>query len=226
MSYLPHKTCCPDPVASVAAIPDEANCSWLHQSHHCEFGSCVYIYRQIFNIRHIRRQSDCRSLSANRRCSNYIFILDLTPGLNRLGRNNCETWREIFSFWDSVRLLEVWRYEAGAWRVKNWLRVLTLADASIVEATRSVLAGVAFYNTSSSLLGVIYHTDFVMPTKIFTYTCITIRTFTKSLYKMAAISQTTFSIECSWLKSFVFWFEFHRTLFLSVQLTISEHWCR
>ena len=35
MPYLPHKTCCPDPVASAAAIPDEANCSWLHQSHHC-----------------------------------------------------------------------------------------------------------------------------------------------------------------------------------------------
>ena len=36
MPYFPHKTCCPDPVASAAAIPDEANCSWLHQSHHCE----------------------------------------------------------------------------------------------------------------------------------------------------------------------------------------------
>ena len=32
MPYFPHKTCCPDPVASAAAIPDEANCSWLHQS--------------------------------------------------------------------------------------------------------------------------------------------------------------------------------------------------
>ena len=37
MPYLPHKTCCPDPVASAAAIPDEANCSWLHQSHHCAY---------------------------------------------------------------------------------------------------------------------------------------------------------------------------------------------
>ena len=36
MPYLPHKTCCPDPVASAAAIPDEANCSWFHQSHHCD----------------------------------------------------------------------------------------------------------------------------------------------------------------------------------------------
>ena len=37
MPYFPHKTCCPDPVASAAAIPDEANCSWLHQSHHCVY---------------------------------------------------------------------------------------------------------------------------------------------------------------------------------------------
>ena len=41
MPYLPHKTCCADPVASAAAIPDEANCSWLHQSHHCAFEQTV-----------------------------------------------------------------------------------------------------------------------------------------------------------------------------------------
>ena len=29
MPYLLHKTWCPDPVASAAAIPDEANCSWF-----------------------------------------------------------------------------------------------------------------------------------------------------------------------------------------------------
>ena len=46
------------------------------------------------------------------------------------------------------------------------------------------------------------------------------------LDKMAAISQTTFSDAVSWMKSFVFWFEFHWRLFLRVQLTISEHWFR
>ena len=45
MSYLPHITCCPDPVASAAAIPDEANCSWLHQSHHCEFNFRLVIFK-------------------------------------------------------------------------------------------------------------------------------------------------------------------------------------
>ena len=46
------------------------------------------------------------------------------------------------------------------------------------------------------------------------------------LHKMAAISQTTFSHAFSWIKSFVFWFKFHWSLFLRVQLTISQHWFR
>ena len=46
------------------------------------------------------------------------------------------------------------------------------------------------------------------------------------LDKMVAISQTTFSNAFSWMKSFVFWFEFHWSLFLRVQLTICQHWFR
>ena len=42
------------------------------------------------------------------------------------------------------------------------------------------------------------------------------------LDKMAVILQTTFSIAFSWLKCLVFLFEFHRSLFLRVQLTKSE----
>ena len=38
--------------------------------------------------------------------------------------------------------------------------------------------------------------------------------------------QTTFSNAFSWMKSFVFWFEFHWSLFLKVQLTISQCWFR
>ena len=44
--------------------------------------------------------------------------------------------------------------------------------------------------------------------------------------KMAAISQTTYSNACSQMKNFVFWFEFHWTLFLRAQLTIFQHWFR
>ena len=43
---------------------------------------------------------------------------------------------------------------------------------------------------------------------------------------MAAISQTIFSDAFSWMKSFIFWFNFHWSLFLSVQLTITQDWSR
>ena len=46
------------------------------------------------------------------------------------------------------------------------------------------------------------------------------------LDKLAAISQTTFSNAFSWMKSFVFLFEFHWSLFQRVQLTISQDWFR
>ena len=44
-------------------------------------------------------------------CSNYIFILNLTPGFNGLGRDYCRTRRDSFEFWDQVCLiLESLRY--------------------------------------------------------------------------------------------------------------------
>ena len=50
-------------------------------------------------------------MSACRRCSNYIFILDLTPGFNGLGKDNCKTRRESFTFWSLLRLIfEILRY--------------------------------------------------------------------------------------------------------------------
>ena len=65
---------------------------------------------------HKNRQWNCWSLRCSwsipcRRCSNYIFILDLTPGFNGLDKDNCKTGWETFKFWDSVHLvLEVWQY--------------------------------------------------------------------------------------------------------------------
>ena len=41
---------------------------------------------------------------ACRRCSNYIFILDLTPAFSELDKDNYETRRETFKFWDLVPL--------------------------------------------------------------------------------------------------------------------------
>ena len=44
--------------------------------------------------------------------------------------------------------------------------------------------------------------------------------------KMAAVFQTTFSNAFSWMKMIEFRFKFHWSLFLRVQLTIFQHWCR
>ena len=44
--------------------------------------------------------------------------------------------------------------------------------------------------------------------------------------KIAAISQTTFSNAFSWMKMFEFRLKFHWSLFLRVQLIISQHWFR
>ena len=55
--------------------------------------------------------SDVVGSFARRRCSNYIFILDLTPGFNGLSKDNCKMRWEIFKFWHLMRLIsEVWRY--------------------------------------------------------------------------------------------------------------------
>ena len=43
---------------------------------------------------------------------------------------------------------------------------------------------------------------------------------------MAAISQTIFPDAFFWMKSFVFWLKFHWSVFLRVQLTISQRWFR
>ena len=49
-------------------------------------------------------------VGACRRCFNYIFIVELTPGFNRLGNGNHKAGRETFKFWDLVRfVLEIWR---------------------------------------------------------------------------------------------------------------------
>ena len=70
---------------------------------------------------HLTRQDNCWSLRcgwsiACRRCSNYIFILDVTPGFNGLGKDNWKMRQETFKFWNLVLLiLEVWWYSYLSW---------------------------------------------------------------------------------------------------------------
>ena len=59
-------------------------------------------YRKVSNIR--RTSLRCSWSIACRRYSNYIFILNLTPGFNGSGTGNCKTRRETFMFWDWVPL--------------------------------------------------------------------------------------------------------------------------
>ena len=89
----------------------------IHKDHGCNKAVKIICasnlgYRQISDIR--------RALVDNkivyhldvfvdwRRCSNYIFILELSRGFNRSLKDNCETRRETFKFGASI--LEVWRY--------------------------------------------------------------------------------------------------------------------
>ena len=59
---------------------------------------------------HFSRQLNCWSLRCSwsiacRRCSNYIYILNLTPGFNRLGKYNHKRGWEEFKLCDLVRLI-------------------------------------------------------------------------------------------------------------------------
>ena len=68
------------------------------------------VYRQVSNIRRTLVFNSIRSLLCSwsiacRRCSNYIFILGLTPGFNILRKDYCKPRRETFKFWDLARLI-------------------------------------------------------------------------------------------------------------------------
>ena len=77
----------------------------------------IEMYRQVSNISHtlagneIFYHSDVVGASPVDAAPTTFFILVLTPGFNRLGKDKCKTRRESFKFWDLVRLiLETLRY--------------------------------------------------------------------------------------------------------------------
>ena len=61
----------------------------------------IKIYRQVSKLSSFR----CSWSIACPCCSNYIFILDLTPGFNGLVKGNCKMRRESFKCWYLVRLI-------------------------------------------------------------------------------------------------------------------------
>ena len=78
---------------------------------------------------HLSRQKYCWLLRCSwsiacRRCSNYIFIINLTHGLNVLGRDSCKTRRETFMFGDWVRLiLDNWVCVIKLWTLGEWMNM-------------------------------------------------------------------------------------------------------
>ena len=69
-----------------------------------------YDYRQVSNIRRTLVGNKivnhwCSWSIACQRCSNYIWVIDLTPGFIGLGKDNSKTRRETFKFWDLVCII-------------------------------------------------------------------------------------------------------------------------
>ena len=79
--------------------------------------SKVHTVKYLYYKTHLGGQLNCWSLRCSwsiacRRCSNYIFILNLIHGFNRMDKDNCKTGRETLKFWDLVHLIfEIWRYQ-------------------------------------------------------------------------------------------------------------------
>ena len=118
---------------------------WTELTLVCHWRFFDSTYRHVSNIRtNLSRQLNCWSIRCSwsiacRRCSNYICMLYLTPGFNRLGKDRCKTRREPFKFWDLVRLLleslrVVWEWwlSSWAWGTKHNLQ-LFLAVACMIS---------------------------------------------------------------------------------------------
>ena len=77
-----------------------------------------------------------------RRCSNYVFIPDITAGFNGSGKDHCMMTPETFEFGDLVWLiLEIWQYLTicqiwGMWRM---LICITISLMDVFISTVTVL---------------------------------------------------------------------------------------
>ena len=103
-------------------------------------------YRQLSNIRctlgYKFVDHSCSWSITCRRCSNYIFFLDLAPGFNGLGNDNCKTRRGAFKLWDLVHLiLEIWRYMEWCVAYVGWVRSMTSKSSSHCDSMHSAKPG-------------------------------------------------------------------------------------
>ena len=124
----------------------------------------------LYKKTHFSKQSNCWSLRCSwsiacRRCSNYIFILHLTPGFNILRKDNAKQKWETFEFSDLVRLiLEILRYllpiRDGGYQA-NFLRPVIFI---IVHQIKFYLSNITFTfdrsrRSSAALTAVKYECD-------------------------------------------------------------------
>ena len=63
------------------------------------------ILRQTFIGKQLVAHSDVVGASPVGAAPTTIFIVDLTPGFNGLGKDNCKTRPESFKFWNLVQLI-------------------------------------------------------------------------------------------------------------------------
>ena len=146
--------------------------------------------------------------SRSRRCSNYIFILDLTPGFNGLGKGNCKTRRESFEFGDLVWLiLEILWYSFKI--IRSYPHLPWINELSWIF----FLTQVVYMFTFSAIS---WHWD--RAGSLNRSSCVTRSLLTRltdwGRGKMAAIFQTTISNAISWVKMYEFRLGFHWRLFL------------
>ena len=96
-------------VQGLVYIPSWQCCMQFHDTLYCQTSSISHSLVGNKLVDH----SVVVGASPIRRCSNYIFILDLTPGFNELGKDNYNRRRETFKCWDLVRLILEVRQHIG-----------------------------------------------------------------------------------------------------------------
>ena len=105
---------------------------------------------------HLSRQWNCWSRRCIwsitcRHCSNYIFILDSTPGFNESGKDNFKTRWKTFMFWDSMRLiLAVWQYFLST--VSVWIKTYVVDKYIYLSDRMLYLSGFWCWDIISDLL--------------------------------------------------------------------------
>ena len=95
--------------------------------------------------------------------------------------------------------------------------VTVMTGISVAALLMGAVPGI--YDTITAPTGKTLHSNKSGPTSQLT------KTFKLTLTHLPLDKMTAFSVTAfQWMKSFVFWLKFHWSLFLMIQLAISQHW--